>query len=403
MNFRFFAWLFLTRLWWAALCSSLLLGSCKVFSAYEYPQLAAPVSRHPTYSELTDLPINPEKTLPNSRLNPFDGYPDNQVLAPHSMDDTTKYRPYPLDLHGAFGIATATDTVGRKLYRPSHLPAGLDKIYFNSFSHQPFEAPGVVWLFDIGLLIDEIEVPNIEWQTFTNYVERESGQAVATSYFPSTTSLPTATYFTDPYYRYYPVVGVSREQVEAYCRWRSAVTTEALRITRNLSLTHTDYMVMRYRLPTETEWEYAAGTNILPNKPYGVLRPNNRLRINPRAADYLRIRSKSDKSAAEIKRDIVAFNSASPEITQFNCQREAPYFLALPTPGYVFDLPQNFFGLYQMNGNAAEMVQEPGLTKGGSYRDPLEACTIKARGAYAGPSPTVGFRCVCEISFPNRK
>ncbi|MGI4863176.1 MAG: hypothetical protein ACRYFZ_04585 [Janthinobacterium lividum] len=106
---------------------------------------------------------------------------------------------------------------------------------------------------------------------------------------------------------------------------------------------------------------------------------------------------------AQIKQDIQAFNKAAPKITQFNCQRPVPYFLALPTPGYVFDLPQNIYGLYHVAGNVAEMTQEPGLTKGGSYRDSLAACAIKARGHYAGPAPSIGFRCVCEISFPNHR
>jgi hypothetical protein len=50
-----------------------------------------------------------------------------------------------------------------------------------------------------------------------------------------------------------------------------------------------------------------------------------------------------------------------------------------------------------MLGNVAEMVQERGLTKGGSYRDDLAACRIKARGQVGGPAPTVGFRAVCVV------
>lgn len=60
-------------------------------------------------------------------------------------------------------------------------------------------------------------------------------------------------------------------------------------------------------------------------------------------------------------------------------------------------------GLCHMAGNVAELTQEPGLTKGGSYRDALAACAIKVRGLYAGPAPSIGFRCVCEIFFLNRQ
>ena len=385
-----------------ALYCTLWLSGCSVFSAYQYPQRGMPVSRYSYRSMLTDLPLSPEVFYANLGLDPFDGYPDNQVFAPRAMADTTKCWPCALVLHPFLGMATADDTSGRKLYWPGHLPPGLDKIYFKSIVYKQFETPGSLWVLGTGLSIDEIEVPNIEWQSFINYVDEDSGRTAADRYFPDTTRLPIATYFTDPFYRYYPVVGVSRAQVNAYCRWRSAVTTEGMRTVRGLSLTHPDYMVMRYRLPTEAEWEYAAGITIRPNEPYGVPEPDNKVRINPKAAGYLRHRSQTEKSVADIKRDIIVFNSTLPEITQFNCQRQAPYFLALPTPGYVYDLPQNFFGLYHMAGNVAELMQEPGLTKGGSYRDPLAACTTKARGRYEGPSPSIGFRCVCEISFPNR-
>ncbi len=77
--------------------------------------------------------------------------------------------------------------------------------------------------------------------------------------------------------------------------------------------------------------------------------------------------------------------------------------MVAPTPGYVYDLPQNDFGLYHMTGNVAEMVRETGLCKGGSYRDPLEKCALKNHASYTGPTPTVGFRCVCAVAFPNRK
>ena len=65
-------------------------------------------------------------------------------------------------------------------------------------------------------------------------------------------------------------------------------------------------------------------------------------------------------------------------------------------------LPSDY-QLYNLLGNAAEMIQEPGLTKGGSYRDPLTACTVKARGVYTGPAPSIGFRCITKATYPNRK
>jgi len=386
-----------------SLLVALLPLSGALLGAYHYPQVACPTSRRPgAISGATNLPLRPIADSALFEELPYTGYPDNRVLAVRTMPDTTTYQPAPVDLK-AFGLAATPGAPGRAATHANNLPPDLYKLYYKGITQKEYVTPGTVWVVDIALAIDEIECSNKEWKHFLEYVARDSGRAIAARYFPQTAQLPLPTYFTDPFYSYYPVVGISREQVEAYCRWRSAATTEALANRRGFDPAHPNYMVMRYRLPTEAEWEYAAGSAVRPNEPYGVPSAQNQVQINPDAAEYLRTRAHATQPVAQIKQAIQAFNRAALPIIQFNCQRPAPYFLALPTPGYVFDLPQNYFGLYHMAGNVAELVQEPGTTKGGSYRDSLAACAIKARGRYAGPASSIGFRCVCVISFPNRK
>ena len=306
----------------------------------------------------------------------YHGWPDDRVLVFDRKACTDSFRLTPLTYAQ---VAAATNVT-----KADRLPTG----------------PGVVSVANDGLCIDEAEIPNREWR---HYLAAQQQAGVATTGLtPDASALPVADYFTNHFYDFYPVVGISYEQATAFCRWRSQVIS--LLYNKGTAATDTlarDYVRVVYRLPTEAEWEHAALVDS--HLPYGTSCTRLPVTVNPGAAEYLRQRSGSTQPASTIKMDIAAYNATHPLRHRVNYAQEAPYFLRSPTPAYIYQGPPNDFGLYQMLGNVAELVQEKGITKGGSYRDALVDCRIKARGNYRGPLPYVGFRAVFTLSYPNRK
>ena len=123
-------------------------------------------------------------------------------------------------------------------------------------------------------------------------------------------------YFSHPAYDDYPVVGVSWDQANAFCAWR---TQYSVNYTTELEKPRE---IDNYRLPSESEWEYAAqGGNDRPKFPWG--------------GPYLR-------------------NSKGCLLANFKPNRGVYHNDGMTYPAPVESYWANNYGLYCMAGNVAE-------------------------------------------------
>lgn len=224
-----------------------------------------------------------------------------------------------------------------------------------------------------GFYLFETEITNLDYREFLYYLEHNGRTADlevarirneewrnAMPYYA-----PLAThYHTHPAYEGYPVVNVSHEAAELYCRW----------LTQILQDQNPEWMV-QVRLPTEAEWMYAASCGKPFNYPHGY---------------YLR----NKKGCYLYNFKLVGDESIH--------QQDSTLEVILPKsmdgkfgPAPARSFYPNMYGLYNTCGNVAERIAEPGRTKGGSFNSTGYDIRIDAPDVYAGttgPSPFIGFR-----------
>lgn len=249
--------------------------------------------------------------------------------------------------------------------------------------------------------MDETEIPNISWKEYVYDLERiyESFPEVAQQAEPDEKVWLDELAYNDPlvetYYRHpayddYPVVGVTWEQVQKYCKWRTDKVNEMVLVERgvlNLTPDQKDsdkfdteaYLAGQYegnvrknlpdlqtggeravrfedgillpsfRLPTEAEWEYAALAlqgNLTNPKDENI----SQRRFFPwqgQSARYQKRNKDQGRMLANFKRGRGDYMGVAGNLND-NASTTAPVRSFIP----------NDFGLYNMAGNVNEWVQD---------------------------------------------
>lgn len=235
-----------------------------------------------------------------------------------------------------------------------------------------------------GFWISKYEVTNAKWRSFVWSVRQSEGEEAANRLLPDTSgwlnehylNTPLKNYYySHPAYKDYPVVNISYAQCEAYCKWLSE------RIKKEFEGNPIEISV---ELPTELEWEYAAGAGMKQTYPFGhYLRTNKGgYQANFRVVNMGDVVKKGNKL-------ILSKNYKSQDAS------------LTPAPVNIYN--ENEFGLFNMAGNVAEFVKPHEgryFTKGGSFFDPPHYMKTQVREAYPADSSAQfnrGFRPVVRI------
>ncbi len=128
--------------------------------------------------------------------------------------------------------------------------------------------------------MDDTEITNHEFRQFTNALLKDSVSVLGedkifSEYYPDTTvwnsdftyhngDPMTEYYFSSPAFDLYPVVGVSWDASKYFCLWRSKMMNDYRK-------KQGQYMLPRFELPSESEWEWAArGGRAATKYPWGT-------------------------------------------------------------------------------------------------------------------------------------
>lgn len=269
------------------------------------------------------------------------------------------------------------------------------------FSYSNFETPpGTVQLRD-NFYVDASEIRNLDYVEFMQWTKKIYSQESSEYHKivpdtnvwlnPKLYNAPYKRYYlTHPAYRNFPLVGITNDQAQAFCKWRTDRVMEFILIKKGIFN------------PFERQSEETAFTIERYFEGYfGKPDSNIYLTYYPEymlidTATYVQISTIADSLNIEKlkhswhKKKVLAFlqprcNYEFTVETNDVTQPEPPYYKSI-YKGYIFNL----------RGNVRELTADKNISFGGSYIDSHK--TIMETNFYpnAETNSYTGFRCMCK-------
>jgi formylglycine-generating enzyme len=233
-----------------------------------------------------------------------------------------------------------------------------------------------------SLYAGKFEMTNVLYRTFVQDLKSTNQTELLKIAIPDTNVWRDKLEYNEPLVRYYfrhsnfndyPVVGVSWEAANLFCKWLT---------DKYNSDPKRKFKKVVFRLPTEKELELAGyGGNKY--EPYAWGGPTLRNSKGHFLCNFKRVGDENISFDTINKKLIVDFKN-NPYATN-------TAYATMFTEPVTFYFPNNF-GLHNVCGNVAEMVQEKGIAKGGSWRSPGGDVQVKSRIHYSKPTRDIGFR-----------
>jgi formylglycine-generating enzyme len=242
-----------------------------------------------------------------------------------------------------------------------------------------------------SLYAGKFEMTNVLYRTFVQDLKKTNQTELLKIATPDTNVWREKLEYNEPLVRYYhkhpnyddyPVIGVSWEAANLFCKW---LTDKYNNDPKR------KFKKVIFRLPTEKEWELAGygGNKYVP---YAWGGPSLRNSKGHYLCNYRRVGDQNISIDTINKKLIVDFDNnpyASNTASELNDASSITENVQTYYP--------NNFGLYNVCGNVAEMIQENGIAKGGSWRSPGGDVQVKSRANYSKPTRDIGFRVFMEV------